>query len=511
MSNFLSVGKAGTVKNELEVLIRARYPVIYVESWEEERVSACLSEIAVKLGKSLIMWSEVRGFHTQKENGPGKIKIPFTSEASAAPLKALAEVAEQRDAALYLFKDFHVFFSEKQVLRRLREVAQQLRTSLKTLIFVSHSVTIPEELSKDITVVTFPLPEEPEIATLLSQAVAQAFKSGRGQENLSEDTQRALIAAARGLTLHEAENAFARTLIACGRISAQEIKVVLNEKKQSIKKSGLLEYIDTTDNLQQVGGLASLKDWVDKRRVAFSEAARRFGLPAPKGVLLLGVQGCGKSLSARAISQVWQLPLLRLDAGRIFEGLIGSSEANVRRAIAAAESLAPVILWIDEIEKAFAGVRSGESDGGTSSRVFATFLTWLQEKKEPVFVVATANSIDKLPPELLRKGRFDEIFFVDLPDYDERKAIFAIHLQRRGRDTEKFALDSLAQCSEGFSGSEIEQAVIGALYDAFALNRDINTADIVTILQQTVPLSVTLSEEIEHSRAWARSRARSAR
>jgi SpoVK/Ycf46/Vps4 family AAA+-type ATPase len=288
------------------------------------------------------------------------------------------------------------------------------------------------------------------------------------------------------------------------------VGLILEEKKRVIRKSGILEYHDAQQNLSDVGGLEHLKEWIRKRSVAFSEQARSFGLPPPKGVLLLGVQGCGKSLSAKAISQVWNLPLLRLDMGRIFSSLVGSSEENMRRAISTAESVAPAILWIDEIEKAFAGTRGGDSDAGTSSRVFGTFLTWLQEKSAPVFVIATANNIATLPPELLRKGRLDEIFFVDLPTPEERKEIFRIHLRQRRRAPEAVDLDALAAASEGFSGSEIEQAVVAALYDAFDHGRDLTTDDLLKATTASIPLSKTMKEEIDRLRRWAGDRARNA-
>ncbi|HEY3997805.1 MAG TPA: AAA family ATPase, partial [Candidatus Xenobia bacterium] len=289
-----------------------------------------------------------------------------------------------------------------------------------------------------------------------------------------------------------------------------EVSLILAEKKRVIRKSGILEYYEAQENLAQVGGLESLKEWLRKRSVAFTDEARSFGLPPPRGVLLLGVQGCGKSLCAKAISQVWNLPLLRLDVGRIFSGLVGSSEENMRRAIATAESVAPAILWIDEIEKALAGTGGAESDGGTLSRVFGAFLTWLQEKTAPVFVIATANHIQNLPPELMRKGRLDEIFYVDLPNPEERAEIFRIHMRRRHRSPESVDIERLASATEGFSGSEIEQAVVAALYEAFDQGRDLVTTDVEKAVASSVPLSRTMKEEIDKLRCWAADRARPA-
>jgi SpoVK/Ycf46/Vps4 family AAA+-type ATPase len=278
-----------------------------------------------------------------------------------------------------------------------------------------------------------------------------------------------------------------------------------------VRKSGVLEYYDASETMQDVGGLDLLKDWLRKRRAAFSQEARAFGLPAPKGVLLLGVQGTGKSLSAKAIANLWNLPMLRLDVGRVFGSLVGASEANMRAAIRTAEAVAPCILWIDELEKGFAGVQgSGVSDSGTTARVFATFLTWMQDKRAPVFVVATANDVSQLPPELLRKGRFDEIFFIDLPTAAEREQIFAIHLRKRGRDPQHYDLKRLAAATEGFSGAEIEQVVVAGLFTAFDAGRELTTDDMLEEVRHTVPLAVMMREEIEELRTWAQLRTRPA-
>lgn len=498
----------GKVQEEIEILVRARYSILYIVSWEEERVEACLAEVAARRGKQLVCWSCVRGLYNPADSLSAECRTLVSG--STDPLVALDSVLKRREPAVYLFKDFHAHLTNTTVVRKLRETAQILRSSPKTLVIVSHVQTIPPELEKDITIVDFHLPRLPELGALFDQIVGEVHKAGRLQEVPDEATREQLLHAAQGLTLREAENAIARTLIVRGRLSLDEVQLVLDEKKRAIRKTGILEYIDERKGLDEVGGLEALKDWVRKRLVAFTDQARSFGLPPPKGVLLLGVQGCGKSLCAYAISQLWHLPLLRLDVGRIFSGLIGSSEENIRKAITTAESVAPAVLWIDEIEKAFAGTRGADSDAGTSSRVFGTFLTWLQEKKEPVFVIASANSIANLPPELLRKGRFDEIFFVDLPSQKERREIFDIHLKLRQRDSALFNLDYLSDISDGYSGSEIEQAVIAALYDAFDLGRDLVTEDIAKVLQQTVPLSSTLREEIAYARNWATSRARRA-
>jgi SpoVK/Ycf46/Vps4 family AAA+-type ATPase len=366
-------------------------------------------------------------------------------------------------------------------------------------------------LEKEITVLNFPLPGSEDLAQLLDKIIEDLKEFKQVSITLDEVARERLLQAALGLTLGEAENVFAKIIVKDGRLSGEHINEVFAEKQQIIRKSGLLEYYATSESFAEVGGLAVLKDWLNKRGLAFSPEARAFGLPAPKGVLLLGVQGCGKSLCAKAVSTQWQLPLLRFDMGRMFNSFIGSSEENVRRAISVAESVAPAILWVDEIDKAFAGsAGSGASDGGTTARVFGTFLTWLSEKQAPVFVAATANDISQLPPELLRKGRLDEIFFVDLPALAERTEVFHIHLQKRGRDPAEFDIDALARASHDFSGAEIQEAINSALYDAFYAREQLATEHVRTALEQTVPLAKTMAEQITCLRAWAEGRARNA-
>lgn len=497
------------VQSELETLVRARYPILQIASYEEERVEEALAEVAHNRSKNLVCWSVTRGLYTYGESITQKKRSYGASTTD--PVTALDEVIRQVDPIIFLFKDLHPFVKDHSVVRKLRELAHHLKSSPKTLVLLSPQLNIPLELEKDVTPVEFPLPDLTEIGTLLDGIVKDIAEQGQLQLEVGDQDREKLTKAALGLTRKEAENAFARTVVQRGCLSSDELGLILAEKKRVIQKSGILEYYDAEESLEDVGGLEALKEWVRKRSVAFSEEARRFGLSAPKGVLLLGIQGCGKSLCARAISAVWNLPLLRLDVGRIFSSLVGSSEENMRRAIATAESVAPSLLWVDEIDKAFSGVSSsGHTDGGTTSRVFGTFLTWLQEKKTPVFVIATANDITQLPPELLRKGRFDEIFFVDLPDHQERLEILRIHLSRRGRPPEQFALGSLASHCDGFSGSEIEQSLNSALYDAFDQGEELESRHLERALTECIPLSTTRKEEMEQLRAWASKRARCA-
>jgi SpoVK/Ycf46/Vps4 family AAA+-type ATPase len=497
-----------TAPTELETLVRARYPILQITSYEEDRVEQALAEVATRRGKNLVCWSITRGLYGHGESLT-KSKRAF-SASTTDPVTALDEVIRQVDPTIFLLWDLHPFLKDHSVVRKLRELAHHLKSSPKTLVMVSPEMLIPPELEKDITPVEFPLPNLDEMGDLLDGIVTDIKEHGQMELSVTPQDREKLLKAAMGLTLKEAENAFARAVVQRGKLSSGELPLILGEKKRVIQKSGILEYYEAAESLDDVGGLDGLKEWVRKRSVAFTEEARRFGLSAPKGLLLLGVQGCGKSLSARAISAVWNLPLLRLDMGRIFSSLVGSSEENMRKAIATAESVAPSLLWIDEIDKAFAGMQGGNSDGGTGSRVLGTFLTWLQEKDTPVFVIATANNIANLPPELLRKGRLDEIFFVDLPDEYERHEIFKIHLERRGRAPQDYDLVELAARADGFSGSEIEQVVNSALYDAFDQKAELHEDHLLHSMSECVPLSTTRKEEIEHLRNWATTRTRSA-
>jgi ATP-dependent 26S proteasome regulatory subunit len=497
---------------ELETLIRARYPIIYVVSWEEERVERCLREIADRREKSLFVWTITEGI---VKSGTSPQRAKAGGGSTADPLAALDAVIQQVGPAIYLFKDFHPFTSDERcnlaIIRRLRDAAYHLRDTYKSIVIVAPMMGISQELAKDVTVVEFGLPAATDFSALLDRIIDDVKDNAQVRIELDAEGRERLLHACRGLTLKEAENVFAKTLVLDGRLGSDAVSVVLGEKEQIIKKSGLLEYYETQENFAHVAGLENLKQWFVKRRIAFTDRAAKFGLPSPRGVMLLGVQGCGKSLCAKALASLWNLPLLRFDLGRMFSSLVGSSEENVRRAVQTAESVAPVILWVDEIDKALAGAAdSAGSDGGTSARVFGTLLTWLSEKTSAVFVVCTANEIAHLPPELLRKGRLDEIFFVDLPSDAERADILKIHLKRRGRDPAKFDLSSLAGACDGFSGAEIEEAVIAALFEAFSSREELRSEHIEKTMAETVPLSRTMSEEMNRLRNWASGRARPA-
>ena len=501
-------------QTEIETLIRARYPILYIISSEEARVQELVMDVAKKRQKKVFEWTFSTGIV------PAGTSIQSQKSRNAAtkdPLVALDQVIEQVEPAIFIFKDFHPFLakcnksSNAAPIRKLKDIAIHLKNSYKTIILISPVQEIPEELEKEITVLNHPLPTRDELSALLDRIVTDVKQFKQVKVDLDEAGRERLLQAALGLTLGEAENVFAKIIVKDERLSGDDVNEVFAEKQQIIRKSGLLEYYATEENFNNVGGMVILKDWLNKRAAAFTAEARAFGLPSPRGILMLGVQGCGKSLCAKAVANLWQLPLLRFDMGRMFGSLVGSSEENVRRAIAVAESVAPAILWVDEIDKAFAGSQgSGATDGGTTARVFGTFLTWLSEKTAPVFVVATANDISQLPPELLRKGRLDEIFFVDLPSGEEREQIFRIHLNRRKRDAGKFEVTTMADASASFSGAEIEEAINSALYDAFYAQTELTTAHVLSAISQTVPLAKTMDEQISRLRNWAEGRARNA-
>jgi ATP-dependent 26S proteasome regulatory subunit len=513
-----------TAVDELHYLIRAQYKLLYVVSPEEARVEGWLQELATLESQPLrqrwdvtnwkprtfLTWSCSQGFRSAALDVPGDIR---------EPIRALDWIANglTRDAVIVL-RDFHPFLNDPMVARRVRDLVNLFEGAAikRTVVFLSPIVKIPMELEKDVQLVDFDLPDRATLEDIVREKAFAGAKSRRFGANFqavleSPDLQREVADAALGLTESEARQVFDKSSV---RDKQFNLRTILAEKKHIIRKSGILEFYETSLGLNAVGGLPELKDWLQKRQHSFTQAARDFGLPVPKGILLLGVPGCGKSLSAKAISQAWQMPLLRLDVGKVFGSLVGSSEENMRRAIKTAEAVAPAILWLDELEKGFSGTKSsGSSDGGTTARVFATFLTWLQEKESPVFVIATANDVSQLPPELLRKGRFDEIFFVDLPNREEREAILSIHLKRRGRDPATFDLRKLIDASAGYSGSELEEVIVTALYNAYDTgqgNTDINTASMLAAMAEVIPLSQTMRERLAGMREWARSRARRA-
>ncbi|HUH01757.1 MAG TPA: AAA family ATPase [Kofleriaceae bacterium] len=488
-------------RSEIESLVKARYPLISVVSHEEARVEESLKRLCMEREMRLEVWSITEGFRVLA-NGSGSRDVKD-------PLKALEHVFRGEGRALYVLRDFHPFLKEPSVVRRLRDLAEALRKTKKSIILLSPVQKTPPELEKSISaIIDWELPNRIEIEAIARRLIPQAPPATQQQLESEPAFMERIVEAALGLTEIEAENVFAKSMV---KTHTFDMDTILEEKKQIIRKSGMLEYYEHREEFSDIGGLEVLKDWLIKRRSAFSSRAREFGLPLPKGILLIGVPGTGKSLTAKGVGALWEMPLLRLDVGKIFAGLVGSSEENIRSVIKTAEAIAPAVLWIDEIEKGFSGTGSSNmSDGGTTSRVFGSFITWLQEKTSPVFVIATANDVSALPPELLRKGRFDEIFFCDLPSSEERRAILDIHVRKKNRDPAKFNFDKMVDATQDYSGAELEQAIIAALYDSFDAGEDLTTERLEHSLAEIVPLSVTMRERIEGMREWARTRARTA-
>lgn len=490
------------MKEDLSILIQAQYPLIYLVTSEEERAEQTVAAIAqAKPQRRVFIWTVTHGIveYGQPRN--------VTQHNTVSPEAAVEWVIRQREPGIFVFKDLHPFIDSPAVTRWLRDAVSGFKDAQKTIILMSPVQNIPIELEKEIAVLDYPLP----IMSELNEVLTQQLEASRSRRITTEAREK-LLKAALGLTRDEAEKVYRKAYVTASRLTEAEVDVVLSEKKQLIRRNGILEYVEEDETLDSVGGLEELKHWLRQRSNAFTERAREYGLPQPKGMLILGVPGCGKSLIAKTTSRLWGLPLLRLDMGRVYDGsMVGRSEANLRNALKTAESISPAILFIDEIDKAFAGsTGSADSDGGTSSRIFGSFLTWMQEKTSPVFVMATANRVERLPGEFLRKGRFDELFFVDLPNSEERKEIFRIHLSKRRRDIARFDLDQLVSVCDGFSGAEIEQGLVAAMYEAFAQEREFTQLDIIASIKSTLPLSKTMSEQVAALRDWARQRARPA-
>ena len=481
-------------QERLGTYLRAGYPILYVVTAEEDRAVEQIGGLLAdgELSKRRpYAWSVSRGLCT--------LDLKPVDRKTADPKRILPFLLEFPDPGVFILEDFHFFLDERSptaplVVRQLRDLVGPFKAARKTVVLLSSVLKLPPELEKDLTVVDLDLPGEAELAALLDDTVEQVRDNPRVEVNLGEGGREKTVKALTGLTRSEAENALAKVIVTRSRLDPEDVDLLLAEKEQIIRKSGMLEFYSTPERFGSIGGLENLKTWLRQRGKAFSEAARQFGLPSPKGLLLVGVPGCGKSLSAKAVAAEWHMPLLKFDLGKVFGGLVGQSEENMRRALKMAEAVAPCVLWIDEIEKGLSGVRGQTGDSGTSTRVFGTLLTWMEENQKPVFTISTANDIEGLPPELLRTGRFDEIFFIDLPSPQERANILAIHLTKHHRDYRDFDLAGHVQATEGFSGAEIEQAVISALYMAFAEGEDTKLAD--RHLQQAISASVPLSQSM---------------
>lgn len=475
---------------------RAGANLIHLVSHEWERVRGLCIGLADEIDQPLYFWGQTAGLKCH--HSPA-----LDDESATDPFGLLEQIHASEEGGIWLLEDFHPFMQEQHhpVLRWLREISRLPSIPRKIVILGTPSPGLPLELCKEVPSIELELPDTEDLKAVLARVAEEL-----GVEAYEDD---ALLGAARGLTVMEARLAFGKAAVQLGRLDHSAVRLVAAEKERVIRQSGVLEYYPADTQISEVGGLEQLKEWLELRGMAFGAGAREYGLDAPKGVLMLGVQGCGKSLLAKAVAAHWQFPLLRFDLGKVFAGIVGQSESNIRSALQVAQALAPCVLWIDEIEKGLAGMGSSDqTDGGTTARVVGTLLTWMQEKKEPVFVVATANRIDMLPPELLRKGRFDEIFFVDLPTAAGREEILRIHLKKKKRKPEDFNLKALAGKSRGFSGAELEEAVREGLFSAFADGKEVADNHIEAALSRTVPLSSTMAEQINDLRKWARVRAR---
>jgi SpoVK/Ycf46/Vps4 family AAA+-type ATPase len=481
-------------REEFKLLLRARYPLIYFPTYEEERVETAIREEAAKQGnRSVYTWDFVDGYQGNMND---------QGFAKRNPLQALEFVEKLPASApcVLILRDYHRFLEDVAIARKLRNLARLLKSQPKNLVLLSPRVAIPDDLTEVLTIVEFPLPTALEIRTEVERLLQST-----GNNSLSGKVLDDLVRSCQGLSMERIRRVLARAIASHGELQPEDVDLVLEEKRQTIRQTQILDFYPAIEQISDIGGLDNLKDWLLRRGGSFSEQARQYGLPHPRGLMLLGIQGTGKSLTAKAIAHHWHLPLLRLDVGRLFGGLVGESESRTRQMIQVAEALAPCVLWIDEIDKAFSGL-GAKGDAGTTSRVFGTFITWLAEKTSPVFVVSTANDIQALPPEMLRKGRFDEVFFVGLPTQEERKAIFNVHLSRlRPHNIKGYDVERLAYETPDFSGAEIEQTLIEAMHIGFSQNRDFTTDDILEAASQIVPLARTAVEQIQKLQEWAAS------
>ena len=533
----------------LKVLINSSTPIIVMETSEEMRAvnmvrGACselnmatfewtIADGLVRSGSgaaatqpSGASWSQGARLQTKTTLSPSAgeaerlTRALMTSDLGAAatgtsmyntrePVQALANMESMTIEAVFLLKDFHRHMDDPVVVRRLRDVGQKFSANRRTVIITAPELTIPPELTTLVEYFDLPMPDRDRLHEIVRETFTRLSKTYTLKLQLDASGVDAMAANLRGLTEEEAERAISQALVTRYALCPETITDVLEAKKQLLRHSGMLEFIEASDNMAIVGGLENLKHWLQLRRGAWEDSAREFGLEAPKGVIILGVQGCGKSLCARAVAGEWKLPLVKFDTSAVYDKYIGETEKRIRKVFHVAEGLAPCVLWIDELEKVFAGSGpdSASADAGVSSRLLASFLSWMQDRKAPVFVAATCNNVNVLPPELIRKGRFDELFFVDLPNQAERRQIFSIQIAKRKRNPAEFDLEKVALAAQGYSGAEIDAAVQGALYAAYSEKKPLSTQLLIDALSHTVPLSTTRAEEITALRDWAKKRA----
>ncbi len=487
---------------DLELLVQARYGLIVLRTGEEDRARSLLLHLADRLGVPYFEWARTKGLRRQDVETP--------QYGTTDPTKALSHVEYASFPAIYHFRGLGPFLQDATVAAALNDAAHTYTKGNGAVVLTGTDIELPAAVKDEAAVVDLAPPSDQDYRELLGQILRDISARRRVSVDLTRKQLNKLYASLRGLTLMEAQKVLTKAIIEDGKLGVDDLRAAIDAKKRIVERDGLLEYFPTEATMADIADLRGLKAWLAKRRliIAEPERAEEFGLEFPKGLLLVGVPGCGKSLSAKAVATEWNLPLLKLDPGNLYNKYIGESEKNFKRAVKTAEGMAPVVLWIDELEKAFA--QGGTEDGGVSTRILGTFLSWLQDRRGDVFVVATANQVEKLPPEFLRKGRFDEIFFVDLPEAGTRRVIFEIHLKKRGQDPAAFDLDRLAAASEGFSGAEIEQVVLSGLYTAFAGDGALDTSTLLSELAGTRPLSRMMRERIDRLRAWAGDRTISA-
>jgi len=512
--------------DRLKVLLNSSTPIVVMETVEEMRAVRLVRVACSSLNLATFEWSIASGLvrcgSDVGELVPEPSHLPagatgYDSHDAGAqalynskePVQALSNLEAMSLEAAFVLKDFHRHMDDPVVIRRLRDVGQKFSANRRTVIITAPSIAIPPELASLVEFLELPLPDKQRLRQIIDEMSVRVGKTRTLKRTLDPAGLDAMANNLRGLTEEEAERATSQAIVTRYGVTPETVTDVLDAKKELLRRSGMLEFIDASENLTSVGGLDNLKRWLAQRRGTWEDAARDFGLEPPRGVIILGVQGCGKSMCARAIAGEWKLPLVKFDTAAIFDKFIGETEKRIQKVFRVAEGLAPCVFWIDELEKIFAGsgADSASVDAGVSSRILAAFLSWMQDRKAPVFVAATCNNVTVLPPELIRKGRFDELFFVDLPNQSERKQIFAIHLARRKRNPAEFDLDRVAAAARGYSGAEIDAAVQTALYAAFSSKQTVNTQGLLDALKATVPLSTTRSEEIQELRGWATRRA----
>lgn len=549
--------------DRLKVLINSSTPIVVMETSEEVRAVKMVRSACAELNMATFEWSIADGLLRSGSNAPPELQkiamharvdqatvltqggraptqtrtalSPGSGEAdrltravmsslgadsataaagnaiynTREPVQALANMESMTLEAVFILKDFHRHMEDPIVVRRLRDVGQKFAANRRTVVITAPELTVPAELGHLVEYFDLPLPDRDRLHEIIRETFSRLSKTYTLKLQLDAAGVDAMSANLRGLTEEEAERAISQALVTRYALCPESVTDVIEAKKQLLRHSGMLDFVEALDNMASVGGLENLKHWLQQRRGAWEDAAREFGLEPPRGMIILGVQGCGKSLCARAVAGEWKLPLVKFDTSAVYDKYIGETEKRIRKVFQVAEGLAPCVLWIDELEKVFAGSGpdSASADAGVSSRLLGSFLSWMQDRKAPVFVAATCNNVTVLPPELIRKGRFDELFFVDLPNQAERKQIFSIQLAKRKRNPAEFDLDKVAVASKGYSGAEIDAAVQGALYAAYSEKKPVTTQLLIDALGQTVPLSTTRAEEIEALRQWARTRA----